>query len=251
MDAQARAPLAWTPEHLADPHAVADKPRRVEAMFARLARRYDLANTIHSFGMDRLWRRAAVRAAAVRPEDRALDVACGTGKLAAALRAAGAAEVIGLDAVPEMLDVARRRCAAAGIAFVRGDAMALPFPDGRFDVVTIGFGLRNLSDPHAALAQMHRVLAPGGRLVVLEFAVPGGRLMGAFSRGFIRHVIPVSGALITGDRSGAYRYLARSVDTYFTFDRLREAMSAAGFAGVRTVRTFGFGAVGVHVGVRP
>jgi demethylmenaquinone methyltransferase/2-methoxy-6-polyprenyl-1,4-benzoquinol methylase len=243
--------LLWAAPQLADPHAVPDKPRRVREMFARIAGRYDLANRVHSFGMDRRWRQALVRAAAPRPGDRVLDVACGTGDLAAQFSRARAAEVVGLDFAEPMLAVARRKLAGWPIQWVCGDAMALPFPDRSFDIVSIAFGLRNLADTDRAMAELVRVLRAGGRLAVLEFAMPTRPVLGAVGRFFIRRVIPVTGALLTGDRDGAYRYLAASVDHYCTFDQLRQRMSAAGLAAVRTAATMALGSVGLHLGVRP
>ena len=249
--ANANDAAIWTPDRLRDPHNVPDKPQRVREMFSRIAGHYDRANRVNSLGRDQAWRRLAVRAAGVAPTDRVLDVACGTGDLAGAFWRAGTKDVTGLDFVPDMLAVAGRKFAHAPIQWVAGDAMELPFEDASFDIVSIGFGLRNLADTARGLGEFHRVLRPGGRLVVLEFARPGGMILGALGRFFIRRVVPVAGAIITGDRDGAYRYLAASVDQYFTFAQLRALMAQAGFADVRTAETMAMGAVGVHVGVRP
>ncbi len=242
--------LHWTRESLRAPHEAADKAQRVRVMFARIAERYDLANSVNSFGRDKSWRRAAARAANIQPGDAALDVACGTGVLAAALSRAGAAKVVGLDFVPEMLAVARRKFADEPIEWVEGDATALPFDDGSFDVVSIGFGLRNIPAAERALSEFRRVLRPGGRLVVLEFAPPRGAILSRLSKWFIRFAIPLLGRIVTGDRGGAYNYLAASVATYTTFAQVRDAMTAAGFADVRTVGRMAMGAVGVHRGGR-
>ena len=243
--------LNWTDRALRDPHGVADKAARVRALFARIAPRYDLANCLHTFGRDRAWRRATVVAARPGADSDVLDVACGTGDLAGAFDRAGAARVVGLDFTPEMLAEARRKFAASPIEWVRGDAMALPFRPGSFDVVSIAFGLRNVVDSGGALREFHRVLRPGGRLAVLEFAMPEGGIWGRLGRLFIRRVIPVTGRMLSGDRGGAYKYLAASVDTYMTFEQLRQAMTGAGFVDVRTVKRAALGAVGLHLGVRP
>lgn len=240
----------WTAEALADPHAVADKSRRVRAMFARIAGRYDLANRVHTFGRDKAWRRAAARAAAPHPGEAALDVACGTGDLAGELLRAGATRVTGLDCVEQMLDVARRKFAGRPIEWVLGDAMAMPFADEAFDVVTIGFGLRNLPDTPAALREFHRVLRPAGRLVVLEFARPDRQMQARLYRFFASRIIPITGAILTGDRGGAFKYLTASIETYLTLDRMHEAIGAAGFIRVRS-RRMGFAPIGLHVAVRP
>ena len=157
-----RAPV-WTQEALqGNPHADAEKARKVRSMFAAIARSYDLNNRLHSFLQDQRWRRAAVRAAGVTPTTRVLDVACGTGDLAEAFADAGAATVTGVDFTPEMLDVARHkgsaRPARSRVRYEQGDAMQLAFPDGSFDVVSIAFGIRNVAVPERALREFFRVL---------------------------------------------------------------------------------------------
>jgi len=241
----------WTREALRAPHASAEKAERVRAVFSRIARRYDQANWIHTLGRDAAWRRAAVGAARLHRAGDVLDVACGTGGLTRDFRRATTGRVVGLDFVPEMLAVARGHRGSRGIEWVEGDATALPFAPGSFDVVAIGFGLRNLTDAAAGIDQFVRVLRPGGRVVVLEFSPPTGSLLSRVSRWFIRHVIPFTGRLITGDDGGSYGYLAASVDSYYSFDRLRQILSDAGLTDVRTARRLANGAVGIHVGRRP
>ncbi|HBS29867.1 MAG TPA: bifunctional demethylmenaquinone methyltransferase/2-methoxy-6-polyprenyl-1,4-benzoquinol methylase UbiE [Phycisphaerales bacterium] len=241
---------AWTGADLAsDPHAHAHKAEKVRRMFGAIAHRYDLNNRLHSFGRDQAWRRAAVRMSALRPGEAVLDCACGTGDLTRAFADAGAGRTVGLDFTPEMLDIARTkrlvpRGAPAGarpgaspggrpIEYIEGDAMNLPFAAESFDVVSIAFGIRNVADPACALREFHRVLRPGGRLVVLEFARPRSRLVAWGNDLYTKRIMPITATLISADRSGAYRYLPRSIDTFLTPGAMAEALHAAGFAGVR------------------
>lgn len=245
---QAPPDPAWSADELrGDPHARADKAEKVRGMFAAIARSYDLNNRLHSFGMDQSWRKAAVRMAAPKPTDAALDCACGTGDLTRALADGGAARVTGLDFTAEMLDIARtkrvgpaRDRARTIIDYVQGDAMALPFPDAFFDIVTIAFGLRNVADPARALREFRRVLRPGGRLVVLEFDEPRNPIIRGLNRFYTTRVMPWTATVISRDRSGAYRYLPRSVRTFLTRDALAREVAAAGFGDVaQRALTFG------------
>ncbi len=232
--------VVWTPVDLADdPHAFTDKADRVRRMFGAIAHRYDLNNRLHSFGRDQAWRRRAVALCRVGAADRVLDAACGTGDLAEAFADAGAREVCGIDFTPEMIDLAQRKAARrrrrAGVAvpaYRLGDAMDLPFADAAFDVVSIAFGIRNVSDPKRAIAEFRRVLRPGGRLVILEFSHPRNPLMRAVNRVYCEKVMPFTAALLAGDRSGAYRYLPRSVATFADRGELAGMMAAAGFADI-------------------
>ena len=173
--------VSWTQKDLVQsPHEHAEKASRVKKMFSSIAHRYDLNNTLHSFGRDRIWRRRALKMTGVDASSEVLDVACGTGALAEAFRSAGARRVVGLDYTPAMLDVARQRARSSefnDVEYIEGDAMALPFEDASFDVVSIAFGIRNVGDPDRAIGEFARVLRPGGRLVVLEFAQPRNRLV--------------------------------------------------------------------------
>ncbi|MBL8747152.1 MAG: bifunctional demethylmenaquinone methyltransferase/2-methoxy-6-polyprenyl-1,4-benzoquinol methylase UbiE [Phycisphaerae bacterium] len=236
---------AWTREELSsNPHAHAEKAEKVRRMFGAIAHRYDLNNRLHSFGRDQAWRRAAVRLAGVGPADHVLDVACGTGDLTRAFANAGAAEVTGLDFTPEMLDIARRKpSAVAGttpIRYVEGDAMSLPFDDRSFDIVSIAFGIRNVSEPARAFREFRRVLRPAGRLIVLEFGRPRFAPIAWLNDFYCSTIMPRTATLISGDRSGAYRYLPKSVQTFLTREAMVGAMEAAGFTDVRTrAMTFG------------
>lgn len=211
-------------------------------MFASIARRYDLNNHLHSMGMDRGWRRVAVTMSEVPEGARVLDVACGTGDLSEAFARTPAAEVVGLDFTREMLEVARTRQStlapefARKLTYIEGDAMALPFDDASFDRVSIAFGLRNVSAPEKALSEFKRVLRPGGRLAVLEFDQPRSRIVRWFNDLYCARIMPMTATLISGDKSGAYYYLPRSVQTFMTSDVLRDALARAGFADARTRR---------------
>jgi len=224
-------------------------------MFAAIAPRYDLNNRLHSFGLDQRWRRAAVRAAELRPGDEVLDAACGTGDLTRAFARAGAQRAVGLDFCPEMLAIARRRRSGLGdsIEYVEGDAQDLPFDDDSVDVVSIAFGIRNVQSSPQALAEFRRVLRPGGRLVILEFDRPRSRVIAALHNFYCSRVMPITATLIGGPpaaRSGAYRYLPRSVDTFLDRAAMAAAMREAGFTAI-TQRSLTFGVAMVHRGVAP
>ncbi len=203
-------------------------PTVVQRMFGKIAGRYDLTNDVLSLGIHRRWRRRLVRRAAVGPGVRALDVCCGTGDLAFALRDAGAA-VIGADfCAPMVAAAARKGGRGTPVAFLVGDTLRLPFADATFDLATVAFGIRNVADPRAGLAEMARVCRPGGRVFVLEFCHPRVPLVGAAYRVYFRDVLPRLGALVSGDRSGAYRYLQQSVDAFPEREAFLQTMHAAG-----------------------
>lgn len=226
---------AWTPETLTgNPHERRDKADRVQRMFSAIAGSYDLNNRLHSFWQDQAWRRAAVRLVQPRPSDRVLDVACGTGDLTLAFARSkpAPAAVTGLDFTPQMLDVARCKSTPKEATFLEGDAMSLPFADGSFDVLSIAFGIRNVSDPARALREFRRVLAPGGRLVILEFGQPRQAVLRWLNDLYTHRVMPLTASIIARDRSGAYRYLPRSVASFLEPAALAAAVSEAGFATV-------------------
>jgi demethylmenaquinone methyltransferase/2-methoxy-6-polyprenyl-1,4-benzoquinol methylase len=230
---------AWVDAELADPHASAEKATKVRSMFSAIAGSYDLNNRVHSLWLDQAWRRRAVKTAAVRPGDAVLDVACGTGDLSQAFAATAASKVVGLDFTPAMLDHARRkqrelaRAQAEKLTYVDGDAQSLPFADGSFEVVSIAFGIRNVQSPERALAEFRRVLRPGGRLVVLEFDRPAFAPVRWLNDLYCGWVMPRTATLISGDRSGAYRYLPASVGTFRSRGAMRQAIERAGFTQVR------------------
>jgi demethylmenaquinone methyltransferase / 2-methoxy-6-polyprenyl-1,4-benzoquinol methylase len=215
-------------------------------MFDRIARRYDLVNTVLSGGTDGGWRRRAARATGLQPGGSALDVACGSGKLTAELArvAGGEGRVVGLDFSPQMLEVARHD--HPGIEFLEGDALNLPFDDASFDASTIAFGLRNLADPVRGLREMQRVVKPGGRSVVLEFVRPPKNVVGGAYRLYLRTLLPAIGGAISG-QPAAYRYLSDTVDSYRTPQELREMAVAAGWSDVG-YKGLAMGTVGIVSG---
>lgn len=245
----------WSAPELADPHGNADKPAKVRGMFAAIAGSYDLNNRVHSLGRDQAWRRAAVRAAEVRPGDHVLDVACGTGDLTQAFARTSATRVTGLDFTRAMLDQAERKRARLArvesdkIDYVEGDAMALPFREAIFDVVSIAFGIRNVADPAAAVGEFARVLRPGGRLVILEFDRPANPFMRWFNDLYCARIMPITATLISRDRSGAYRYLPASVGTFMRRGELVKLLEGRGFGGV-SARPLSFGLCVCYRGVR-
>lgn len=248
---QGEPPTAWSDADLeSNPHAAADKARRVERMFSAIAGSYDLNNRLHSLGRDRAWRRSAVRMADVQPGDVVLDVACGTGDLSMAFAEAGAARVVGVDFTFEMLRHAQVKAAGdARLTYAAGDAMRLPVADASVDIVSIAFGIRNVADPAAAVAEFHRVLRPGGRLIVLEFDTPRQPLLRAGYLFYFRHIMPRTAALIARDRSGAYRYLPKSVSTFIDREGMKRLLCEGGFEGLR-VKPLTFGIAVGYAAVR-
>lgn len=229
--------LAWTARRLEQPHKTPDKAQRVEAMFAAIASSYDLNNRLHSIGRDQAWRRAAAQSAGAGPHDIVLDVACGTGDLSLAFTAAGVRRVLGVDFTLGMLCVAnqkRGRLREATPCYQAGDAQRLPVAGGSVDVVSIGFGIRNVVDPGRALKEFFRVLRPGGRLVVLEFSLPSHPLLRGLYHFYFNHVMPRTATLLSHDRSGAYKYLPKSVDHFMGRPQMVNLIREAGFVGVET-----------------
>jgi len=214
-------------------------PEDNQRMFDAIARRYDLMNAVLSVGLDRIWRRQAVAELAPTPGGRYLDVGCGTGDVGIEiLRQCRSARVVGLDPAERMLAIARAKTAAAGFddavaEFQAGDAMALPFDDGRFNGVVTAFCIRNVADRLAAMREMRRVLHPGGRLVILELSVPRSRILAAGHRLYNRFVVPLAGRLIARSPD-AYRYLVDSVADFPRADEVADMLSRAGFAGPRS-----------------
>jgi demethylmenaquinone methyltransferase / 2-methoxy-6-polyprenyl-1,4-benzoquinol methylase len=205
---------------------------QVRAMFDRIARIYDLLNSVMTAGMHHAWRRRAADLARVGRGSRALDVATGTGDLAQELAGRGAS-VTGMDFSPAMLALAREK--APGIEFEEGDALALRYDDGDFDAVTVGFGARNFSDLDRGLREMARVTKPDGRVVVLEITTPQRPPLSWFFRLWFDRVVPVLGRL-AGD-SDAYTYLPSSVRRFPSPEELAERMAGAGLRDVRWILT--------------
>jgi demethylmenaquinone methyltransferase/2-methoxy-6-polyprenyl-1,4-benzoquinol methylase len=216
-------------------------PESVRSMFDRIAPVYDAMNRLMTAGLDQGWRRQTA-AAVVRPGDRVLDVCCGTGDLALAAAEAGG-RVTGLDFSAPMLERARRK--SSEIEWVEGDALALPFADGSFDAVTVGFGLRNLPDMERGLAELRGVLRQDGRLAILEITRPQG-LLAPFYRFWFDGVIPLAGKLLPG--GSAYSYLPASVRRFPAPAGLAKLLDEAGFAEIRW-RLFAGGIVALHTGV--
>ena len=202
------------------------QPARVRKMFGCIARRYDLANHLLSCGIDFYWRRRAAEIVAGWRPHRIADLATGTGDLALALqKKMPDAEIVGVDFLPEMLDLARRK----GVRqIVLADAMNLPFGDASFDCVTIGFGLRNLENWAAALVEMSRVLKTNGHLLVLEFSVPTTPILRAIYRFYLHRCLPLFGSFLTGTKT-AYDYLGDSIEEFPSGGAMCELMAENGF----------------------
>jgi demethylmenaquinone methyltransferase / 2-methoxy-6-polyprenyl-1,4-benzoquinol methylase len=213
----------------------------VERMFDRIAPVYDFMNRVMTAGLDQRWRRITARSV-VHEGDRVLDAACGTGDLAIADRKAGG-EVTGLDFSERMLERARRKDPL--VEWVRGDILHLEFEDGSFDAVTVGFGIRNVEDLEAGLAELRRVLSGGGRIGILEITRPRGALRPFYALWFDR-IVPLLGKVLPG--GSAYTYLPASVKRFPGPDQLAEFLRRAGFEEVRW-RTFAGGIVALHTGV--
>lgn len=206
-------------------------------MFSAIARRYDLLNHVLSLNIDRRWRRQLVHATGVSEGGAVLDAATGTGDVAIefALRSR-AGSIVGVDRSSGMLGVGQEKLGRLGLAdrirLMEGDVLELPFDDGRFEAVTIAFGLRNLSDYQRGVSEMARVLRPGGRLLVLEFFPPRhGLLLGAY-RLYLGKILPWAGGIVSGSRE-AYRYLASSIESFLTRDEVERHMQNAGLSDVR------------------
>ncbi|MFM7036057.1 MAG: bifunctional demethylmenaquinone methyltransferase/2-methoxy-6-polyprenyl-1,4-benzoquinol methylase UbiE [Planctomycetia bacterium] len=221
------------------PSSVDKSGSKVRGMFAEIAPRYDLVNRMLSGGIDIWWRHVTVSRVPPPAVGAMLDVCTGTGDLALAYAAKAPAgvRIVGCDFCGPMLahgiDKAGRM--GATVEWIEADAMALPFADAAFDLVTVAFGLRNIADTRRGLEEMARVLAPGGRLAILEFSLPSNRLIRAGYLWYFRHVLPFIGNCVARNRSDAYTYLNRSVEEFPSGDRLAVIVQDAGFSSVEMV----------------
>ncbi len=225
---------------------------KIAGMFDAIAGRYDFLNHFLSAGIDRHWRRQAVRTLCLSGSERVLDLCTGTGDLAIALRSGrpGAAQVVGVDFAGAMLavglDKLRRRSLADRVHLVRGDATRVPIPDGSVDAVTVAFGIRNVEDTAAACREMLRVLVAGGRLAILEFAVPSSPLVRPLYMSYFTHVLPRLGRLISR-HDMAYDYLPASVGAFGSPSDFASVLRRAGFVEV-SVQPLTFGTVVLYRG---
>jgi demethylmenaquinone methyltransferase/2-methoxy-6-polyprenyl-1,4-benzoquinol methylase len=236
-----------------------ERAEKVGQLFATIARRYDLINDIQSFGIHRLWKRRVLRLARIQPGERALDLCCGTGDIAFALARKGV-DVTGLDFSEPMLKVAREKLGRFNLAgggksfsgrvqFLQGDAQKIPFSDNSFDVVTIGYGLRNLADLEAGLRDMLRVTKLGGRFVALEFGKPANGLWRGIYFSYLKFMLPVFGKVFCGD-SAAYGYVLESLSHYPAQQGVADKLIQLGWRNVRVINLLG-GVMSIHYAEKP
>ncbi len=214
---------------------------KVNDLFATIAPRYDLINDLQSFWLHRLWKRKLIRLAAINPGERALDLCCGTGDISFLLAQAGA-EVTGLDFSEAMLSVAQRRSADARlpreVQFIRGDAQNVAFPDNRFEVVTVGYGLRNLPSWERGVEEMWRVAKPGGRLLALDFGKPDNLVWRKLYFAYLKLFVPVFGKLFCGDFD-THGYILESLRNYPAQRGVEKKLKDMGAVDVRTINLLG------------
>ena len=233
----------------------ADKAGMVAGVFHSVAAKYDLMNDLMSGGVHRLWKRFTIELSGVRPGQRVLDIAGGTGDLTAKFSRIVGREgrVVLADINDSMLKVGRDKLIDHGVAgnvdYVQANAECLPFPDNHFDCVSIAFGLRNVTDKDAALRSMLRVLKPGGRLLILEFSKPRSAALGKLYDTYSFTALPLLGKLIAGD-ADSYRYLAESIRMHPDQQTLQGMMETAGFARCEYFNMTG-GIVALHRGIKP
>jgi len=225
-----------------------DKAAYIQGMFSAISGRYDLINTLLSFRRDRYWRSATVSSLALRGDERVLDVATGTGKLAKELarRLSGEGKVVGIDFCSEMLYRARGRAGSADL--VLATAERAPFPDNTFDCATVGFALRNVPDVELMLAETARVVKTGGKVVCLEFSRPRHRVFRRIHRLYLSVILPLLGRVISGDRE-AYLYLPRSIMEFCEPEELHRLMRSVGLKDA-TSRPLTCGVVSIHTGTK-
>jgi demethylmenaquinone methyltransferase/2-methoxy-6-polyprenyl-1,4-benzoquinol methylase len=232
-------------------HSEQEAARWVRGMFGRVAHRYDLANHVLCGNIDRLWRARTVRRvrpALERPGARVLDICCGTGDLSVALAAHGQATVFGSDFCHPMLVGAQPKIGQSGarVGLFESDALTMPLRDGSLDLLTVAFGFRNLANYEAGLAEIRRVLRPGGLAAILEFSQPPNRAFNALYQFYSRRILPWIGGVVTGDR-GAYSYLTESIRKFPDAPQLAADMRTAGFRDVSFEYWTG-GIVALHIG---
>ncbi len=226
----------------------AQRAAKVNDLFAKIARRYDFLNDLQSFGLHRGWKRRVVDLANVTPKSRALDLCCGTGDISFALAQRGA-ETTGLDFSAQMLAVAAERSQKTGTgipAFIQGDAQSVPFPDSTFDIVTVGYGLRNLTSWPRGVEEMHRVAKPGGRLIVLDFGKPPNPLWRALYFLHLQLSVPLIGLLFCGNAK-AYAYILESLKHYPAQLAVAEKMRELKMTNVKVINLMG-GAMAINYG---
>ena len=224
---------------------------KVNDLFARIARRYDFLNDLQSFGLHRSWKRRVVTLAKVSPGTRALDLCCGTGDISFALAQRGA-ETTGLDFSPQMLEVAAHRHLKSQISnlkFIQGDAQELPFAENSFDIVTVGYGLRNLTSWQRGVDEMYRVAKPGARLIVLDFGKPANALWRTIYFTHLKMSVPLIGLLFCGNAS-AYAYILESLKHYPAQLAVADKMRELKLANVRVINLLG-GAMAINYGEKP
>lgn len=237
----------WGEAEIRSPHGQADKAKRVRRMFDAIAPTYGLVNSLFSGGRDRAWRRKTVALAGVTAGDRVLDIACGTGDLARAFRDDRCAPqvLVGCDFAGEMLAQAISGD-GRGVAWAQADALQLPFGPGSFTITSCAFGVRNFQELDVGFREMHRVLAPGGRAVILEFTRPTSRLVRVAYEVYSSRIMPAAATWVSRDRTGAYRYLPRSVVSFDDAETLCRRLRNAGF-DTATATPLTFGVVTVYV----
>ncbi len=236
--------------------AVDKSGRRVRAMFASIAGRYDLLNHLLSLNIDKAWRRYTIRAVPPEPGVPVLDCCTGTGDLAIAYDAAsgGRSPVVGVDFCRPMLDRARTKARKAGagdrIVLVEGDARQIPAPSDTFGVVSVAFGLRNVSDTVQGIDELIRVARPGGRVAILEFSRPRGRVLGGLYLTFFRNILPKVGQAVSPNEHGAYTYLPASVLQFPDGQAMLDLLASRGLVDLRE-HPLTFGVATLYVGTKP
>lgn len=231
-----------------------EKEVYIRAIFTSIARRYDLLNSLLSLRFDKSWRQFAVKVSQLKAGDRILDVCTGTGELALAYyNALPNLKVIGTDFCAKMLEVGRlklKKRRQEQVKLMEADTLNLPFADNSFDLVSVGFGIRNVSDLRVGILEMARVAAPGGRVVILEFTQPPNRLFRWLYYFYFTRILPIIGKIVSKDKNEAYSYLPDSVLNFPDIYNLKKLMEECGLIDIKIyLRTFGI--VAIHVGQKP